>query len=62
MLRITVRFVFAALVGWLLWQLTSGYPVNVRLVFLGAYVLGSIQSALHRWAARGETGRRARKS
>lgn len=62
MLRITVRFSLAALVGWLLWLLTDGYPAKVRLVFLGVYLLGLGSAALHRRVSAGETARRARKS
>jgi hypothetical protein len=53
-----VYVIVAAPVGWLLWQLTGGVPVKVRLVFLGAFVLGMVQPVLHRWVARGETARR----
>lgn len=66
MLRVIVRpivyLIVAAPVGWLLWQLTGGTPVKVRLVFLGVFALGLLQPVLHRWASAGETARRARRS
>jgi hypothetical protein len=56
-----VHFLLLVLGGWLVWHLTAGLSPRVRLVFLGAFVLGFVQSALHRWVARGGTVRPSRR-
>jgi Flp pilus assembly protein TadB len=42
-------------VGWVLWHLSSGYPLVVRLVVLGVFLLGLVDGRRRRLKSNSQT-------